>query len=187
MISLQMGDRHEYFYFMPLSDTDWYICTSMSYANSQVSSFSQFMIAMGAVVMTLVLLIILTFFLLYRKNERRSTQLLRAEKERAEAASRAKGDFLSQMSHEVRTPLNGIIGMVGLGWNAMDDPGRMKNCLEKVRLSAKHLLSLINDVLDMSKIESGKIEIHEERFDFGSMLKSLMVVFYSQARKRGSA
>lgn len=189
MISLRLGERHEYYYFSPLADTDWYICTSMSYetVNSQVSSFSQFMLAMGGIVMILVLLIILTFFLLYRKNERRSTRLLRAEKERAEAASRAKGHFLSQMSHEIRTPLNGIIGMVELGWKDTDDPGRMKNCLEKIRFSAQHLLALVNDVLDMSKIENGKIEIHEERFDFGTLLKSLMVVFYSQAQTKGIA
>ena len=187
MISLKLGERHEYFYFMPLSDTDWYICTSMSYAtvNSQVSSLSRFMMTMGSIVLCFILIVILVFFLLYRKNEQRNTRLLRAEKERAEAASRAKGDFLSQMSHEIRTPLNGILGMVELGWNDTDNSGKMRNCLEKIRLSAQHLLSLVNDVLDMSKIESGKIELHEEPFDFGNLLKSLMVVFYAQTQKKG--
>lgn len=186
MLSLRLGDRHEYFYFTPLTDTGWYICTSMSYAtvNSQVSSLSRFMAAMGAMVLAFVLLTFLVFFLLHRKNEQRNNQLLRAEKARAEAASQAKGDFLSQMSHEIRTPLNGIIGMVELGWNDTSDPGRMRNCLEKIRFSAQHLLSLVNDVLDMSKIESGKIELQEEPFDFGSLLKSLMVVFYAQTRKK---
>ena len=81
----------------------------------------------------------------------------------AEVANRAKTDFLSRMSHDMRTPLNGIIGMTYLA-KAETDPGRIRENLEKIDTSSKFLLGLINDVLDMSKAESGKIELHPEPY-----------------------
>lgn len=109
---------------------------------------------------------------------------LKAAMERAEQASRAKSEFLSRMSHEIRTPMNGIIGM---GMIAMQNSGnreRVEDCIRKINLSSRHLLALINDVLDMSKIESGRIEIHREAFDFPAFLESLSHVIGSQAREK---
>lgn len=187
MVSLQIGDRHEYVYYAPITDTQWYLCTSMSYdtVNSQVSSLSRFILTVAAAVLMFVLLIIFTFYVLHRQNEKKGREMILQEKERAEVASRAKSDFLSQMSHEIRTPLNGILGMIALGRQHADDLDRMRNCLNKIDLSAQHLLALVNDVLDMSKIESGKIELHEERFDFGRLLKALVTVFYNQSKQKG--
>lgn len=189
MVSLRMGQRHEYFYFAPIPDTDWYMCTSMSYdtVNSQVASLSRFLMILAGAVFAFILLIILIFFLVHQKSEKRNRQLLLAEKERAEIAGRAKGDFLSQMSHEIRTPLNGIIGMVALGRQHVDDVDRVRNCMDKIDLSAQHLLALVNDVLDMAKIESGKIVLHHEPFHFNTLLKALMAIFYDQSKQKGIA
>ena len=189
MVSLSMGQRHEYFYFAPIPDTDWYMCTSMSYdtVNTQVASLSHLLMTMAGVVFAFILLIIMIFFMVHQRSEKRNRQLLLAEKERAEIAGRAKGDFLSQMSHEIRTPLNGIIGMIALGMQHVDDVDRVRNCMDKIDLSAQHLLALVNDVLDMAKIESGKIVLHHEPFPFSTLLKALMTIFYDQSRQKGIA
>ena len=186
MTLLTVGTHHEYLYYMPIPGTDWYIMASMAFqtVNDQILHLSQFLILVGVVIFLVVLSTVFTFFLLLRRNEKRSSARLREEMERAETANRAKSDFLSQMSHEIRTPLNGIIGMVEIGKKHIGEPDRMRNCLDKITLSSNHLLSLINDILDMSKIESGKIELHPERFDLGQLLRTLTTVFHVQAVSR---
>lgn len=180
---LTVGSHHVYLYYMPIQGTDWYMVTSMAYetVNDKIVYLSQFMAAVSVGIFCVIFITVLTFFRLLRRSEKHSNELLRMEKERAEAANRAKSDFLSQMSHEIRTPLNGIMGMVELGKNHIREPDRMRNCLDKITLSSTHLLSLINDILDMSKIESGKIELHPERFDLGKLLRTLTTVFHVQA------
>jgi signal transduction histidine kinase len=97
---------------------------------------------------------------------------LEAERARelAEQSTKAKSDFLSRMSHEMRTPMNAIIGMTNIAMGS-GDPGRKEYCLEKIKDASAHLLGVINDILDMSKIESGKFEISESAFNFGNMLR----------------
>lgn len=110
---------------------------------------------------------------------------IHSELEKAEAANRAKSRFLSQMSHEIRTPMNGIIGITELGRKHADEPERVLNYLNKIQAASQHLLALINDILDMSKIESGKIELHDEPFDFGELLRALNTSFGTQANAKG--
>ena len=78
----------------------------------------------------------------------------------AQSASRAKTAFLSNMSHDIRTPMNAIIGFAGLAASHLDDTERVRDCLATISQSSEHLLSLINDVLDMSRIESGKMTLN---------------------------
>ena len=86
------------------------------------------------------------------RKERQQEMALKAAYDAAEAASRAKTDFLSNMSHDIRTPMNGIIGMTVIAAAHIDDKERVQDCLKKITQASKHLLSLINEVLDMSKI-----------------------------------
>ncbi|MDR2106461.1 MAG: response regulator [Coriobacteriales bacterium] len=95
------------------------------------------------------------------------------ERSRTEAAARAKGDFLAQMSHEMRTPMNAIIGMSGIARRASDETTRLES-IAKIENASKHLLGVINDILDMSKIEAGKFELMAGDFDFKAMIDTVV-------------
>lgn len=103
----------------------------------------------------------------------------------AQKANDAKRDFLSRMSHEIRTPMNAIIGMSAIAFNYLDDKKRTADCLSKITFSSKHLLMLINDVLDMSKIENGKLNIRQELFDLKDLVTSLADINYGLATAKG--
>ena len=102
---------------------------------------------------------------------RKSEQAL----QEAQAANLAKSEFLSRMSHEIRTPMNAIIGMTQIASGTEDLP-KIKDCLEKTSSASKHLLSLINDILDMSKIEANKLELYNERFDLRKSIEGVKTV-----------
>lgn len=95
-----------------------------------------------------------------RRKEQEYVDQLSAAKEAAESANKAKSEFLSHMSHDIRTPINGVIGMTEIAKENLDDKERICDCLGKIETASHHLLSLINDVLDMTRIESGKVEIN---------------------------
>lgn len=98
--------------------------------------------------------------------------------EREKAASHAKNDFLSAMSHDLRTPINGIVGMTAIAAAHLDDKNRTHDCLAKINESTAHLLNLINEVLDMSQIESGKLELTNEPFNLAELLQNVLGVSY---------
>lgn len=102
----------------------------------------------------------------------------------AERASIAKSEFLSRMSHEIRTPLNGITGMTLIAIQNIKDEKKELDCLNKISMSSKHLLVLVNDVLDMAKIESGKVEIKNEKFNFRVFIESITSIYFTQAKAR---
>ena len=96
-----------------------------------------------------------------KEKEIEYQQTLREAYEIAERANQAKTTFLNNMSHDIRTPMNAIIGFTSLAATHLEDPERLKGYLSKIMVSSNHFLSLINDVLDMSRIESGKVKIEE--------------------------
>lgn len=102
----------------------------------------------------------------------------------AQNANNAKKSFLSRMSHEIRTPMNAIIGMTTIAAAYIGDQKRVEDCLTKITLSSKHLLSLINDVLDMSKIEEDKLVKAHERFEFQDLVESITSIIYSQTASK---
>lgn len=105
-------------------------------------------------------------------------------KAKADAVSQAKSDFLSRMSHEIRTPMNAITGMTAIAKTVLDDKEKTRACLEKIESANAYLLSLINDVLDMSRIESGKVELNLGKTDLKKQMDKLEVLMRPQAETR---
>ena len=103
----------------------------------------------------------------------------------AEEANKAKTVFLSNMSHEIRTPMNAIIGLDNIALNDPETPEKTREYLEKIGESAKHLLTIINDILDMSRIESGRMTLTPEEFSFPKLLEQVNAIFSSQCREKG--
>ncbi|MDD6190061.1 MAG: histidine kinase dimerization/phospho-acceptor domain-containing protein [Firmicutes bacterium] len=114
------------------------------------------------------------------RKERQQEMALQAAYDAAESASKAKTEFLSNMSHDIRTPMNGIIGMTAIAAAHIDDRERVQDSLKKITQASRHLLSLINEVLDMSKIESGKVELIEEEFNLSELIDNLLTMTSSQ-------
>ena len=108
------------------------------------------------------------------REEQQIQQALREAVDAANASNKAKSDFLSSMSHDIRTPMNGIIGMTAIAASHLDDRDRVADCLHKITESSNHLLSLINEFLDMNKIESGKVELLEEEFSLAELIDSVL-------------
>ena len=123
--------------------------------------------------------------LMDRTEERRANQALQDALTSAQKANNAKKDFLSRMSHEIRTPMNAIIGMTTIAAASIEDRGRVEDCLEKISYSSKHLLMLINDVLDMSRIESDRMKLNTEPFELYQFLNAFVSVVYPQASDKG--
>lgn len=103
----------------------------------------------------------------------------------AEEASKAKTAFLSNMSHEIRTPMNAIIGLDTIALNDPETPEKTKEYLVKIGNSAEHLLSLINDILDMTRIESGRMMLRNEEFSFSKLLETINTMFSAQCHEKG--
>lgn len=140
-------------------------------------------------VMILALLSVFSYVIIHMRKrsylllEKKNGELQVAIQE-AERANQAKTEFLSHMSHDIRTPINGIMGMLNIAEKNPEDLDRQADCREKIKTSARHLLSLINDVLDISKLESGTVELSCEVFSINELLHNCEVIVGGQAADR---
>ena len=117
--------------------------------------------------------------------ERKSKKALEDALALAEEANRAKSDFLSTMSHDIRTPMNAVMGMTALAIAHLGDRERVADCLQKISISSRHLLSLINDILDMNKIERSQITLHRMKISLNELLAQMSAMMAPQARAAG--
>ena len=118
-----------------------------------------------------------------RKKEENAKKALMEAYEAANFANAAKTDFLSNMSHDIRTPMNAIIGMTAIALNNLDDKEKIAYSLKRISSSGRHLLGLINEVLDMSKIESGKMNLNDEEFKLSELFMDILDMVRPQAAK----
>lgn len=112
------------------------------------------------------------------------TALLEEALQRAEKASRAKTSFLTNMSHDIRTPMNAIMGFTNLALENIENPEKVQKFLSKAAVSSKHLLSLINDIIDMSRIESGKLQLEESACSLEEIMRELSTIMHGQAETK---
>ncbi len=121
----------------------------------------------------------------YRKNrELQQMQLLKDSIQEAKAASQAKNEFLSNMSHDMRTPLNAIIGLSQLAATQIENTEQVKDYLRKINFSSKHLLQLINNLLDMMKIEQGKMSVAQAEFDLKELIETTTDIFQPEVKQQ---
>lgn len=179
----------------PMSTNDWSLLSIVPVTVVSVGMqrfMNMTLLGMGAIALVLLAAVSLTLFFVVRyragqqlvEQQAQANEALRTAVQAAEEASRAKSVFLSHMSHDIRTPINGIMGMTDIAQRNREDPSRVEDCLGKIASSSQHLLSLVNDVLDMSRIESGKVEIESAPFSVDGLLDGCYSVVAGQALER---
>ena len=173
-------------HFTPLTYSDWYLVSVLPYSLLYEPTYS---LVNQSVLSTLlgcglVLLVLLTLFFFYFRFSKRQMIALAEARAAAEHANRAKSEFLSNMSHDIRTPMNAIVGMTAIASSNINNPEQVRDCLKKITLSSKHLLGLINDVLDMSKIESGKLTLNLDHISLRETMDSIVSIIQPQLRAK---
>ena len=121
----------------------------------------------------------------HREEEKKAKQALEEAYAAANRANQAKSEFLSRMSHDIRTPMNAILGMAAVAEHNLDNRGKVKDCLLKIHTSGDHLLELINAVLDMSKIESGSVCLVEKPFSLSGMMEEVAQIIQTDIGQKG--
>ncbi len=180
------GNENKYLLCKDLTNSEWFLVSVMPHGTldrilENLGAERQFM----TLIMALFILagVMVIFLLYYRLSQQQMQELDQARRE-ATKANKAKSEFLSSMSHDIRTPMNGIVGMTTIAIANIDNTERVKDCLDKITLSSKHLLGLINDVLDMSKIESGKLTLNMSQISLRETMDSIVNIVQPQVKSR---
>ncbi len=186
------GERF-HLYCTRLPSSEWYLITFMPYGAMDVivigfsREWASLTVFSGVLILTALLLVFYKYFGLTRQ-QLRDVESARAAAEEArrdaEHANQAKSEFLSNMSHDIRTPMNAIVGMTAIATANIDNQQQVKNCLKKITLSSKHLLGLINDVLDMSKIESGKMTLNLDQVSLREVVDGIVSICQPQVKAK---
>lgn len=156
---------------------------SMGYSSLSISELIYSNPMAFVTIFSAFLLLLVMIFLLYQRSRIKST-LMQSEMKKTEAKTKAKSAFLSRMSHEIRTPMNAIVGLANLTCMEKDLPAEAEQNLKKLLASSQYLLSLINDILDMSRIESDKLEILPDSFSLQQLVEDLDGMMRLQAQQK---
>ncbi len=183
---LVFGSERRHLQCNKLPYSEWYLVTVLPYgeldqAVSDLSHAWLYLVFLGCAVVLLALLLV---FWQYSRLLREQMVELEAARKEAVHANKAKSEFLSNMSHDIRTPMNAIVGMTAIATANIDDKQQVQNCLKKITLSSRHLLGLINDVLDMSKIESGKLTLNMDQVSLREVMDSIVSIAQPQVRSK---
>ena len=183
---LQIGKERRHLLCTKLSYSEWYLVVVMPYGslNEEISQLSRqwSLTALGACALVLAALLLIFFW--YIQLTRQQMRELERARQAAVSANKAKSEFLSNMSHDIRTPMNAIVGMTAIATANIDNQQQVQHCLKKITLSSKHLLNLINDVLDMSKIESGKMTLNIDQVSLREMMDGIVSIVQPQVRAK---
>lgn len=150
----------------------------------QSLSYRQVMLLLVTVLGVAVFAALIVYQRMLKKREEEAVALQKQIAVAAQAANEAKSQFLTSMSHDIRTPMNAIIGMTSIASTHLDDKERVKDCLGKISTSSRHLLGLINDILDMSKIENGKIVLNEEPICLADFMHDFVSIIQPQIHSK---
>lgn len=184
VVPLQEGRSHVY--CTPLAHSEWYLVTVMPYGelDATVNGLDNERSEMFIICMILNLVVLCLIFFLYFRMSQKQMKMLDDARMEAEHANKAKSEFLSNMSHDIRTPMNAIVGMTAIATANIDNKPQVENCLSKITLSSKHLLGLINDILDMSKIESGKMTLSMSEISLREVMDSIVSIVQPQVKSK---
>lgn len=184
VIKVENERRHLYCTALPYSE--WYLVTVMPYgALSEIVGNLNNQWAIMAITCCIIVLcaLLLVFYKFFKLTKEQFDELEKARQE-AVSANRAKSEFLSNMSHDIRTPMNAIVGMAAIATANMDNMQQVQSCLKKITMSSKHLLGLINDVLDMSKIESGKMSLNIDQVSLREVMEGIVNIVQPQVKEK---
>lgn len=182
----EVNDEERQIYGIPLPCSEWYLVSVMPYGilDETINSLSTQRMFITLLACASILIILTLIFLRYFSMTRLQLQELEKTRQVAVEANKAKSEFLANMSHDIRTPMNAIVGMTAIATAHLNDKEQVKNCLRKITLSSKHLLGLINDVLDMSKIESGKLTLTTEQVSLKEVVEGIVSIMQPQVKAK---